>query len=86
MEVARQTESAALAASAAHHRLDSFSSLLALVSTMVGYFYPTFRIVDMVCAGLLSTMVIKEALEVLYKSAEDVVRTATRLDYAKTTS
>ncbi|CEJ60610.1 hypothetical protein PMG11_09179 [Penicillium brasilianum] len=83
MEVARQTKSAALAASAAHHRLDSFSSLLSLVSIMVGYFNTSSRIFDAVCAGFLSILVIKEALEVLYKSAEDVFRAATRLDYAK---
>lgn len=83
MEVARQTDSAALAASASHHRLDSFSSLLVLISTIVRYFCPSSWIVDVVCAGLLSIIVIKEALKVLYKSAEDVVRTVTRVYYEK---
>ncbi|KAJ5158339.1 uncharacterized protein N7500_007990 [Penicillium coprophilum] len=73
MKVARKNKSPALAASAAHHRLDSFSSALSLVSIVAGSLYPNSRVVDMACTGIVSALVIKEGMEVIFASGRDII-------------
>ncbi|KAJ6157379.1 membrane copper amine oxidase [Penicillium chermesinum] len=68
MEVAQRIDSRALSASAAHHRLDSFTSIFALISIVAGYLYPNTRLIDRICGGLLAIFVLKESVGIIIGS------------------
>ncbi|KAJ5654954.1 hypothetical protein N7490_001957 [Penicillium lividum] len=74
MEIARRIDSPALSASAAHHRLDSFTSIFALISIVAGYLYPNTRLIDLICGGLLAAFVLKESVGIIITSLGNIIQ------------
>ncbi|KAJ5722267.1 hypothetical protein N7488_000302 [Penicillium malachiteum] len=74
MDVVRRIDSPALSASAAHHRLDSFTSIFALISIVAGYLYPNTQLIDPVCGGLLAAFVLKESVGIIITSLGNIIQ------------
>ena len=59
IKIGKEINSRSLTANAWHHRSDAFSSLLALLSVSVAYFFPGMEFIDRIGGVLVSVMIIK---------------------------
>lgn len=62
MEVARRTDSAVLASTALHHRLDSLTSVVALLALAVRAWDNTLSWIDHISTFVIAAVVLKAAL------------------------
>jgi divalent metal cation (Fe/Co/Zn/Cd) transporter len=66
MKVARKNNSAILAANASHHRMDSLTTMLAIIATVGAHMFPSFPFVDPVCGMLVAVFVVKCGADAIF--------------------
>lgn len=74
--VGKKENSEVLIANAWHHRTDSFSSLPVLIGILVIYFFPNLYFLDYYVSLILSFIIIKVGIVIIYKSFQKLIDVA----------
>lgn len=76
IRVGRRIDSSLLVANAWHHRSDSLSSVAALIGAGAAALNPDWAVLDSVAALVVSLLVLKVALGIIWRSLRELVDTA----------
>lgn len=83
IKVGKEENNSIIIANAWHQRSDSFSSIAVLIGLVVGYIHEPLHIVDSYMGIIVSFLILKVGISVIWKSAIKLIDTAPPLEIRK---